>query len=44
LPRWHPLLTGDPGSVAAAGHSVRGRVIAPSKDEDPLMNLIDWIK
>jgi uncharacterized protein len=44
LPRWHPLLTGDPGSVAGAGHSVRGRVIAPSKDEDPLMNLIDWIK
>ena len=44
LPKWHPLLTGDPESVAEAGHSVRGRVIGPEDGEDPLMNLIDWIK
>jgi uncharacterized cysteine cluster protein YcgN (CxxCxxCC family) len=44
LPRWHPLITGDPGTVAAAGQSVRGRVIAPSSDTDPLMHLIDWIR
>lgn len=44
LPKWHPLITGDPESVADTGHSVRGRVIGPEDGEDPLMNLIDWIK
>lgn len=44
LPLWHPLLTGDPGSVVEAGHSVGGRVIAPGPDTDPLMHLIDWIR
>ncbi|MEM0950312.1 MAG: YcgN family cysteine cluster protein [Pseudomonadota bacterium] len=27
LPSWHPLITGDPGTVHAAGVSVRGRTI-----------------
>lgn len=44
LPNWHPLITGDPDSVLAAGHSVYGRVIAPEPDMDPLMHLIDWIR
>ncbi len=35
LPRWHPLITGDPESVHAAGVSVRGKTISESCLADP---------
>jgi uncharacterized cysteine cluster protein YcgN (CxxCxxCC family) len=35
LPAWHPLITGDPDSVHAAGISMKGRAIS-EKDTDEL--------
>ena len=35
LPRWHPLITGDPESVHRAGVSVRGQTISEMALEDP---------
>ena len=43
LPDWHPLLTGHPASVAAAGHSVAGRVIAEDESGPLLHHLVDWV-
>ncbi len=37
LPSWHPLLTGDKGSVHTAGQSVQGKVIS-ELDADDLMH------
>jgi len=46
LPAWHPLLTGDPGSVHSAGMSMQGRVV--SEDDVPEdqweERLIHWVQ
>lgn len=39
---WHPLVSGDPETVVAAGISVRGRVIHERDADDPEHHLIDW--
>ena len=41
LPEWHPLLTGDPGSVEAAGISMKGQAISETiVHEDDLEGLV----
>ncbi len=45
LPWWHPLVSGDPETVVAAGISVRGRVFASEEDihEDDLPErIVGW--
>lgn len=46
LPRWHPLLSGDPQSVVKAKISVAGRVLPETVvDEDELdEHVIRWIR
>lgn len=41
LPDWHPLVSGDPNSVRAAGVSVAGRVVR--EDEAPDLPLVDFV-
>lgn len=43
LPDWHPLISGDPASVAAAGHSLAGRAISETEVDNLEWHLIDWI-
>ena len=39
---WHPLVSGDPETVHRAGISVRGRVVAETRGDDPEDRVVTW--
>ena len=43
LPEWHPLISGDPESVADSGNSVQGRVICEREADDLEHHLVEWV-
>jgi len=41
---WHPLVSGDPETVHAAGISVRGRVVSERDTDDLENHVVGWPK
>ena len=44
LPSWHPLVSGDPDSVARAGQRISGRTICEDDADVLEQHLVDWVE
>lgn len=44
LPKWHPLVSGDPQSVVRAGQRVCDRTICEDEADELENHLIDWVE
>lgn len=44
LPEWHPLVSGNPGTVFDSGNGICGRTICEDDADELHHHLIDWIK
>ncbi|HDK38626.1 MAG TPA: YcgN family cysteine cluster protein [Thiolapillus brandeum] len=44
LPNWHPLVSGDSGTVFRSGNGIEGRTICEDDADRLDHHLIDWIK
>lgn len=40
---WHPLVSGDPETVHAAGISARGRIVSEAEIDDPEQHVEQWL-
>ena len=41
---WHPLVSGDPGTVVSSGNFVGGRVVCELEVDNLEHHLVDWVR
>lgn len=44
LPDWHPLVSGDPGTVLRAGQRICGRTVCEDEADDLEQHIVTWLK
>ena len=44
LPEWHPLVSGDPGTVVSSGQRVCDRTLCEDEADSLENHLIDWVE
>jgi len=44
LPEWHPLVSGNPGTVFQSGNNISGRTVCEDDADDLTHHMITWLK